>query len=101
MLAIISVLPVGKGASLSKAVAAAVNEIDKSALDYRLTAMGTVLEGDWEDVMRVLKKVRDSALKNSDRVYLTVAIDDRKDRRRRIEAKVRSVEEILGKKLKK
>ncbi len=96
-----SIFPIGKGASLSKYVAEALDEIDKSGLDYRLTAMGTVIEGDWEPVMRTLKKVRDRVLKISDRVYMTVSLDDKKDKRRRIEEKVKSVEDILGKRLKK
>lgn len=101
MLVNMSIFPIGKGASLSKYVAEALDEIDKSGLDYRLTAMGTVIEGDWEPVMRTLKKVRDRVLKISDRVYMTVSLDDKKDKRRRIEEKVKSVEDILGKRLKK
>ncbi|HTL69735.1 MAG TPA: MTH1187 family thiamine-binding protein [Candidatus Eisenbacteria bacterium] len=101
MLAILSVFPMGKGSSLSKYVAEAVEEIEKSGLDYRLTAMGTVIEGEWEPVMKLLKKIRDRLLKVSDRVYMTVAIDEKKDRRRRIEEKVKSVEAALGRSLKK
>jgi len=101
MLAIVSVFPLGKGTSVSKYVAEALEEVDKSGLDYRLTAMGTILEGEWEEVMKVLKKMHDRVLKSSDRVYMSVTIDDRKDKRRRIESKVKSVEAVLGKSLKK
>ena len=101
MLVILSVFPIGKGTSLSKYVAEAIQEIEKSGLDYRLTAMGTVIEGDWEPVMKLIKKVRDRLLHVSERVYMTVSIDDKKDRRRRIEDKVRSVENALGRSLKK
>lgn len=101
MLAILSVLPLGKGSSLSKLVAEALKEIDKSGLDYRLTAMGTILEGDWDDVMKTVKKVRERLLKSSDRLYLTLSIDDRNDRRRRIEDKIKSVETLVGRPLKK
>ena len=100
MLVNLSIFPIGKGLSISKHVAEALDEISKSGLDYRLTSMGTIIEGDWEPVMKVLKKVRDRLFKMSDRIYLTVAIDERKDRRRRIEEKIRSVEDILGKRLK-
>lgn len=102
MLAQVSVFPLGEGTSISKYVAEAVDEIDRSQLEYRLTAMGTILEGDWDDVMKVLKKVRERVLKMSRRIYMTVSIDERRsDRRRRIEAKVKAVEEILKKNLKK
>ncbi len=100
-MAIVSIFPLGKGESVSKYVAAALEEIDKSGLDYRLTAMGTVIEGDWNAVMRVLKRAHDRLMRSSNRVYMSITIDDRKDRRRRLEAKIKSVEEILGKSLKK
>ena len=101
MLANISVFPLGKGASVGRYVAEAIEEVDKSGLDYRLTAMGTILEGEWDDIMKVLKKMRDRVLKSSERVYMSVVIDDRPDKRRRMESKVKSVEAILGKSLKK
>ncbi len=102
MLAQVSIFPMDKGESIGKFVADAVSEIDKSGLDYRITAMGTIIEGEWDAVMKVLKKIREKLLKNSRRVYMTISIDDRQgDRRRRIETKVRSVEEILGKTLRK
>ena len=101
MLANVSVLPIGKGVSMSAYVAEAVDIVDKSGLDYRLTAMGTVIEGDWDSVMAVVKKMRDRVLKRSDRVYLSISIDDRADKRRRIEAKVKSVESLLSKNLRK
>ncbi len=101
MLTQVSIFPVGKGESLTKEVSLAVNEVDKSGLDYRLTSMGTIIEGEWDEVMKVIKKMRDKLMENSDRVYVTISVDDRKDKRRRIEAKVKSVEEILKKSLKK
>ncbi len=102
MLAQVSIFPLDKGESIGKFVAEAVNEIDKSGLDYRVTAMSTVVEGEWEPVMKVLKKMREKLLKHSKRVYMIISIDDRQgDRRRRIESKVKSVEQILGKSLRK
>lgn len=101
MLAHVSIFPVGKAESLGPFIAEAVNEIDKSGLDYRVTSMGTTIEGEWDAVMKVVKRMRDKMLKRSDRVYLTISIDDRKGKARRIESKVKSVENILGKQLRK
>ena len=101
MLAQVSIFPLGKGESVSKYIAEAVNEIDRSGLDYRITSMGTVIEGEWDPIMKLLKKIQEKMLKHSERVYMTIAIDERKDRRRRIEAKVKAVEDILGKTLRK
>ena len=101
IIANVSLFPVGPGESLGKIVAEAVAEVDKSGLDYRLTAMGTIIEGEWNDVMKLIKRMRDRIAKKSARVYLTISIDDRGDKRRRIEAKIKSVENALSKTLKK
>jgi uncharacterized protein (TIGR00106 family) len=98
MLAQFSVFPFGKGASLSRQVAEAVREVDRSGLRYRVTDMGTILEGDWDAVTDLLKRVHDRLLKDADRVYLTVSFDSRKDKDARLDSKVRSVEALLGKK---
>ncbi len=101
MIANISIFPVGKSVSLSPYVAKALTEIEKSGLDYRLTAMGTIVEGDWDPVMKLIKKMRDGMLKDSERIYLNIIIDDRKDKRRRLESKVKAVEQVLQKTLRK
>ncbi len=97
----ISIFPLGQGVSLSATVAEAVNEVDKSGLDYRLTAMGTIVEGEWDDVMKLIKRMRDRVLKKSERIYLNITIDDKNDKRRRLESKVKSVEQALSKTLRK
>ena len=102
MLAQFSVVPLGVGVSISRYVADALAEVDQSGVNYRLTAMGTILEGDWDQIMAILKKVHDRLLKESDRILMTISLDDRKDKtRKRIEAKVEAVEKALGKTLKK
>ena len=58
--------------------------------------MGTILEGEWDEVMKLLKKVRDGVLKKSERIYMSVTIDDRKGQHRNINYKVASIEKILG-----
>jgi uncharacterized protein (TIGR00106 family) len=97
VLILLNVLPLGKGESLSRHVAAALSVIEKSGLDYRLTAMGTIIEGDWDQVMRLVRRVRDAVRRRAGRVYLTLSIDDRKGQGRRLAAKVRSVETLLRK----
>ena len=100
MLAQFSVFPIGShGTSLRAPVAKAIQEIDKTGIKYRVTDMGTILEGDWDAVMRALKAVHDRILSQSDRVYMTVSIDDRKDKAMTLDSKVRAVEQAVGKKL--
>jgi uncharacterized protein (TIGR00106 family) len=51
-----SITPLGAGESVSEYVARAVDLIDKSGLDYRLHAMGTVVEGEIGPLLDLLKK---------------------------------------------
>ena len=50
MLLELSVIPLGRGRSISADVADLVKIIDASGLDYRLTAAGTIIEGTWDQV---------------------------------------------------
>ena len=95
-----TVVPIGKDSSLSAKVAEVLKIISDSGISYKLHSMGTILEGEWDEIMRLIKKGHKKNLKDSDRVLTTITIDDRKGRTDRIAGKVKSVEEKLGKKLK-
>ncbi len=95
-----TVVPIGKESSLSAQVAEILKIVSESGIDYKLHSMGTILEGEWDDIMRLIKKCHKKILKDSDRVLTTITIDDRKGRTGRIAGKVKSVEKKLGKKLK-
>jgi uncharacterized protein (TIGR00106 family) len=95
-----SVVPIGKESSLSTQVAEILKIVSESGIDYKLHAMGTILEGEWDNIMKLIKKCHKQILKNSDRVLTTITIDDRKGRTGRIAGKVNSVEKKLAKKLK-
>lgn len=102
MIAEISVIPIGKGVDLASYVATVVKIIDESGLDYKLHAMGTVVEGDGDRVFDLIKKCHNKMLELSERVYTTVKIDERKDKKvQMLGHKVQAVEEELGKNLKK
>ena len=95
-----SMSPLGKGESVGKYVARSVDIVDKSGLDYRLHAMGTVLEGEWEEVFGVVKRCFEAMRKDCNRVSVAIKVDYRKGKRGRLTAKVASVEQKLGRKLK-
>ena len=95
-----SVVPIGKESSLSAKVAEVLKIVSESEIDYKLHSMGTILEGDWGEIMGLIKKCHKKISKDSDRVLTTITIDDRKGRTGRIAGKVKSVERKLGKKLK-
>ena len=103
MLAELDIIPIGgAGASLSALLAPVAKLVDESGLDYRVGAMGTVVEGEWDRVMALAKRCHEAVLANVDRVITTIRIDDRTDRPGpgRIVQKVRSLEAKAGKPLK-
>ncbi len=96
-----SIVPIGKGNSLSTQVADVLKIVDESGINYKLHSMGTILEGDWDEILRLIKKCHERTLEDSDRVLTTITIDDRKGKSGRIVGKVQSVERKLGRELKK
>jgi uncharacterized protein (TIGR00106 family) len=63
--------------------------------------MGTVIEGDWNQIMKLIKKCHKTVMRTGERVLTTISIDDRKGKPNRIEEKVKSIERRIGKNLKK
>ena len=101
MLLELSVIPLGRGRSISTDVADLVKIIDASGLDYRLTAAGTIIEGTWDQVMDVARKCHSEMRKKTEWVITLMKVDDHADRASRLTAAVASVENKIGKPLKK
>jgi uncharacterized protein (TIGR00106 family) len=101
MIANFSVVPIDKGNSLSSQVAEVLKIVDESGINYKLHSMGTILEGDWDEILGLIKKCHERTLEDSDRVLTTITIDDHKGKSGRIVGKVQSVERKLGRELKK
>jgi uncharacterized protein (TIGR00106 family) len=101
MLIEFSIVPVGVGSSIGDRLAEVLRIVDESGLPYKLNPMGTVIEGDWNDVMKIVRKCHQTVMKQSDRAITTISIDDRKGKPDRLEEKVKSIERRIGKKLKK
>ena len=101
MLVEFSIVPVGTGESLSDKIAAIVRTVEASGLPYKLNPMGTVIEGNWEEVMSIIRKCHDQVLDESPRVVTTIKIDDRPGKKEMITGKISSVERKLGKKVNK
>ncbi len=94
-----SMTPLGKGEGVSPYVARSIDIVDRSGLKYRLTPMGTILEGEWDDVMRVVRECHERMLEDCDRITTSIRIDYRAGASGRLESKIRSVEEKLGRRL--
>ncbi len=95
-----SVVPLGKDVSVSPVIAEVMKIIVESGLSYRANPMGTVLEGEWDTVMGVVKKCHDAVMKDAERAITAIKIDDRKDAADRMDRKIESLEKKLGMKLK-
>ena len=95
-----SMSALGKGESVGKYVARSLEIVDKSGVDYRLNPMGTVLEGDWNDVFGVVTQCFERMRKDCNRISCSIKVDYRKGAEGRLSGKVMSVEKRLGRKLK-
>ena len=98
MIAQFSIIPIGRDESLSAFVAEMIKIVEKSGLDYQLTAMGTIVEGEWDEVMDLFRYCRTRALKMASRILINITIDERPAKpRNRLTAKVEAVQRRLGK----
>jgi uncharacterized protein (TIGR00106 family) len=94
-----SMSPLAKGESVSEYVARSLAIVADSGLDYRLHAMGTILEGEWDEVFDVVKKCYESMSADCDRISCVIKVDARQGAAGRLSAKVESVEQKLGRRL--
>ena len=95
-----SMSPMDKGESVSNYVSRSLEIVSGSGVDYRLNPMGTVLEGEWEEVMSVVKECYETMRSDCKRITCSVKIDYREGKSGRLESKMASVENKLKKKLK-
>lgn len=94
-----SMAPAGQGESMSAYVARSLDIIDKSGLPYQLTPMGTILEGEWPEVMAVVTACFEAMKTDCNRVGAQIKIDYRAGPAGRLKSKVDTVEQKLGRKL--
>src|SRR6478609_9971008 len=96
MLVAFSIAPSGTGdASVGDAVAAAVRVVRASGLPNETTSMFTTIEGEWDEVMAVVKQAVDVVAEVSPRVGLVLKADIRPGHEGQLTAKVDRVEKIL------
>jgi uncharacterized protein (TIGR00106 family) len=96
-----SMSPLNKGESVSEYVARSLEIIDESGLDYQLHALGTIIEGEPEQVLDVLQKCLAAMSTGCDRITCAAKLDYRKGASGRLKTKVAAVEARLGRELKK
>ena len=96
-----SITPLGKGESVSQYVAECVELVEQSGLDYELHAMGTIVEGELEQVLDLMRRCIEQVATHSDRVTCAAKLDFRRGHSGRLSSKVTSVEQQLGRPVRK
>jgi uncharacterized protein (TIGR00106 family) len=94
----ISVVPIGtKNTSLSSYVAECIQILKEEKVRYEFTSMGTNIEGDLRDLLRIALKMHQTPFKKGAlRVLTTLKIDDRRDKKGTLSGKKRAVQKKLG-----
>ena len=96
MLAAFSITPLGAGESVGDLVAEAVRIVRASGLPNETNAMFTNIEGEWDEVMAVIKACVDTIAQAAPRVSVVVKLDHRLDEPSgRLVRKMESVERKL------
>jgi uncharacterized protein (TIGR00106 family) len=91
-----SVTPLGVGEDVAEYVADAVRVVRESGLPNRTDAMFTTVEGDWDDVMDVVRRAVDAVAARAPRVSLSLKADVRPGVTGALDAKVEAVERYLS-----
>jgi uncharacterized protein (TIGR00106 family) len=91
-----SVTPLGVGEDVGEYVADAVRVVRESGLPNRTDAMFTTVEGDWDEVMDVVRRAVDAVAARAPRVSLSLKADVRPGVTGALDAKVEAVERYLS-----
>ena len=95
----VSITPLGTGSTSISDYVADCHKIleEEKQINYRLTPMGTILEGDLDVLLRVVRRMHERPFeKGATRVSTQIKIDDRRDTKASMEKKVSSVMQKLN-----
>lgn len=93
-----AIFPTDKGESVSEYVSKVIEMVRNSGYAYKLTAMGTIIETDTlNQSLSIIQQAYDILEPYSQRIYSTVKFDIRKNVQNRIEGKIASIENKIGK----
>ena len=96
MIAAFSITPLGAGDSVGAEVAEAVRLVRDSGLPNETNAMFTNVEGDWDEVMGLIKACVEKVGEAAPRVSVVIKIDHRPGHEGGLTTKVASVERHLA-----
>lgn len=92
----VAIAPFGVGEELSAQIAEVVRVIRESGLKNRTYSMFTEIEGEWDDVMRVVKDATYVLARKGIRTEVVLKADIRPGFENTMESKVRKVNDIIG-----
>jgi uncharacterized protein (TIGR00106 family) len=96
MIAAFSITPIGIGDSVSEPVAEAVRLVRESGLANETNAMFTNVEGDWDEVLTLIKSCVMSVADVAPRVSVVIKIDHRPGVTDALRSKVDAIDERLA-----
>lgn len=95
MLFELSVYPLGE-IHISSALAGILKIIHESKIPYKVTPTGTCLEGEWDDVMNIIKTCHVRIRELSPHVITSITIEDEKGESNKLQQNIKSVESKVG-----
>ena len=96
MLVAFSITPLGAGEAVGEIVAEAVRVVRASGQPNRTDAMFTTVEGEWDEVMDVVRRATEAVAASSPRVSLVLKADIRPGYTGQLQAKVERLERHLA-----
>ncbi|MFI6900873.1 MTH1187 family thiamine-binding protein [Nonomuraea sp. NPDC050394] len=95
MIVAFSITPLGVGEGVAEPVARAVKVVRESGLPNRTDAMFTTIEGEWDEVMAVIKQAVDAVKEVAPRVSIVLKADIREGVTDGMTSKLNSLERHL------
>lgn len=99
MLAELSIIPVGGDSHSSAELAKVLKLVEKSGLPYQLTPSATCIEGEWDQIMPLIRQCHERARKDSAHIVTFIKLEEDDGERDKLIRNVTSVEEKLGHRL--
>ena len=98
----LTIIPLGTGStSLAEYVSEIQEVLEKSGFPYKLTDMGTIVEGSAKELLSLAAQLAELPFnKDVDRVVTQISLDDRRDKKVALGDKIRSVDGLLAQKKK-
>lgn len=96
MMVELSIIPLGPDVTWSDQLAEVIKLVDASGLAYQLQPSGTCIEGEWDAVMKLVRRCHDRVRSSSPHVITILKIEDEEGVNDQLTRNVIAVEEKVG-----